>query len=575
MKQYLLFDLDGTLIDSMEGITKAAAYALSKFDIHVENRNTLRPFIGPPLAESFMKYYGFDEDQAREAISYYREYYRPTGIYENELYPRMDRLIRDLDHSGFTLILATNKPTVFAQEILKQHDLLDHFALVSGSGLDGSRSRKEDVIRYAMETLDFAPEEALMIGDKENDVEGAKAVGMECAGVLYGFGSAAELTAAGADYIVSTVEELSRLLWRMEEMKGEKKKMIRFGMIGTSKIAQRFYEANRYSGNFELAAIYSRSMDRAKEFGARNGPGLEYYDDLDEFAASDSFEAVYIASPNSCHHDQTVRMLQAGKHVLCEKPLASNLREAEEMFRIAEEKGLILMEGMCSVYTPGFLDMKKRVKSLGRIRRATLQFCQYSSRYDNFKRGIIENAFNPELSNGALMDIGVYPIACMIRLFGPPDRIKASGLFLDNGVDGEGSILFEYPDMIGEALYSKITNQAVDSQILGEEATMLIRQISTIKDLRIFRGTVNQTVHYDQADNILKYETDHFIRAIRTGKGWKKARKLSLETMKVLDEARAQIGIVFPADRQAEDAEEKEAEKEQIEAQTEARTEEQ
>lgn len=147
------------------------------------------------------------------------------------------------------------------------------------------------------------------------------------------------------------------------------------------------------------------------------------------------------------------------------------------------------------------------------------------------------------------MDIGVYVVSCMIRLFGAPKSIKASGVKLHNGVDGAGTILMEYPDMIGEAIYSKITDSAMPSQIQGEDASMLIQEIENVKDLRIVRKGVVQSIHFEQSDNILNYETQEFIKMIKTGMGWEKSKEITLETMKVLDEARKQLHIVFPADK--------------------------
>lgn len=388
-----------------------------------------------------------------------------------------------------------------------------------------------------------------MVGDRKHDIIGAAACGVESVGVLYGYGSREELREAGADHLVSSVKELKELLWNQDKTEMEKDEaMVRFGIIGTGKIADKFYQANRFGREFELTAVYSRSLDKAKEFGFRKG-NLVYFDDLEEFAKSDAFDAVYIASPNCCHHDQAIAMMRAGKHVLCEKPMASNYEEAAEMFRVAEEEGVILLEAMRSIYTPGFLKMTEYMESLGTIRRATIQYCQYSSRYDNFKRGIIENAFKPELSNGALMDIGVYTVACMIRLFGAPKSIKAVGVKLQNGVDGAGTILMEYEDMIGEAIYSKITDSAMPSQIQGEDGSMLIKEIENVKDLRISRKKVDQSIHFEQSDNTLNHETHAFIKMIKTGTGWEEGREITLETMKVLDEARRQMDIVFPADQ--------------------------
>lgn len=563
MKQYLLFDLDGTLTDPMVGITSSVQYALEKFGIHVRYLKELIPFIGPPLAESFQKFYGFSKEDAEKAIQYYREYYAPKGIFENEVYEGIPEMLAHLTEAGFTLLVATSKPTVFARKVLKHFGMEDYFSFVGGSELDGSRTKKAEVISYILKTCGIEAKEAIMIGDRRHDIEGGKACGLESVGVLYGYGTEQELTEAGADHIIRTVAELedylrnqgenpAKLTWydrlkgRTEE--GKETDMIRFGMIGTGKIAEKFWQANRYGKDFELTAVYSRTLERARQFGFQKGQ-LQYFDDLEAFANSDCIDAVYVASPNCCHYEQVMTLLKAGKHVLCEKPMASNLKEAQEMFAEAEKQNLILLEGMRSIYAPSFQKMITYMETLGTIRRATLQYCQYSSRYDNYKRGIVENAFKPELSNGALMDIGVYVVSCMIRLFGAPKAIKASGIKLHNGVDGAGTILMEYPDMIGEAIYSKITDSAMPSQIQGEDASMLVQEIENVKDLRIVRKGVVQSIHFEQSDNILNYETQEFIKMIKTGMGWEKSKEITLETMKVLDEARKQLHIVFPADK--------------------------
>ena len=568
MKQYLLFDLDGTLTDPMVGITSSVQYALEKFGIHVKYLKDLIPFIGPPLDDSFQEFYGLSKEDAGKAVEYYREYFAPKGIFENEVYPGIPEMLSRLVEAGFTLIVATSKPAVFAKQILEHFGLSDYFSFVGGSELDGTRKRKAEVIGYILETCEIKPQDAIMIGDRKHDIEGAKLCGLESVGVLYGYGSEEELSKAGADHIIKDVKLLEEYLRKQGENpdnltwydrlkgrtggEGKETKMIRFGMIGTGKIAQKFWQANRYGKDFELTAVYSRTLERAREFGFQKGR-LQYFDDLEAFANSDCIDAVYVASPNCCHHDQVMTLLKAGKHVLCEKPMASNLKEAEEMFAEAEKQNLILLEGMRSIYAPSFEKMLPYMESLGKIRRATLQYCQYSSRYDNYKRGIIENAFKPELSNGALMDIGVYVVACMIRLFGAPVSIKASGIKLSNGVDGAGTILMEYPDMIGEAIYSKITDSAMPSQIQGEDASMLVQEIENIKDLRIVRKGVVQSIHFEQSDNILNYETQEFIKMIKTGMGWEKSREITLETMKVLDEARRQLHIVFPADGKSQE----------------------
>lgn len=555
MKKVILFDLDGTLTDPMIGITSAVQYSLASFGIEVKYLKELIPFIGPPLMDSFQKYYGFDEEKAKLAISRYREYFEPTGIFENEIYPGIAEMLAHLCQAGYELVLATSKPWVYAKKILKHFGIAQFFSYISGSELSGERGKKTEVVAHALALCGARPDQAVMVGDRKFDILGAKSMGMLSVGVSYGYGSLEELETAGADYIVNSVKELEKVLItpvkELEEHKAKRGgdiKMVRFGMIGSGKIANMFYQANRFGKDISIDAMYSRTLERAKEFA--QGKTIQYlYDDLDAFADSDKIDAVYIASPNCCHFEQAVKMMRAGKHVLCEKPIASNYKEAEEMFRVAEENNVILLEGLCSIYTPGFQKMAERIPDLGTIRRATLQYCQYSSRYDNYKRGIVENAFKPELSNGALMDIGVYTVACMIRLFGEPKSIRALGVKLDNGVDGEGSILMEYDNMIGEAIYSKITDSDVPSQIQGEDACMKIDRINNVKDLQIVRKQVKQAVHFEQSDNMLNHETDAFVKMIKTGLGWERAREITLATMKVLDEARRQMDIVFPADQ--------------------------
>ena len=215
--KYVLFDLDGTLTDPKEGITKSVAYALEAYGIHVEDLDSLCKFIGPPLKDSFVKFYGFSEEQGYEAVEKYREYFRPYGVYENKVYDGVDKLLIELKASGKMIILATSKPTVFANTILEHFDLMKYFDVVCGSELDGSRVKKGDVITYALEQVaekdtGFDKSKAVMIGDREHDILGAKENGLDSIGVLYGYGDRAEHEAAGADYIVETVEELIKTL---------------------------------------------------------------------------------------------------------------------------------------------------------------------------------------------------------------------------------------------------------------------------------------------------------------------------------------------------------------------------
>ena len=328
--------------------------------------------------------------------------------------------------------------------------------------------------------------------------------------------------------------------------------MIRLATIGTNFITDWLMEGILELDEIQFTAVYSRNLEKGKQFAAKYNVE-KVYDNYEEMAKDPEIDAVYVASPTYMHYANSNSMINYGKHVLCEKPVCSNREELDILIKAAKEQGVVFMEAMKNVHSPGFHAMMDNLHKIGTVRRATIQYCQYSSRYDNYKRGIVENAFKPELSNGALMDICVYVVSCMIRLFGAPKSIKASGVKLHNGVDGAGTILMEYPDMIGEAIYSKITDSAMPSQIQGEDASMLIQEIENVKDLRIVRKGVVQSIHFEQSDNILNYETQEFIKMIKTGMGWEKSREITLETMKVLDEARRQLHIVFPADEKSQD----------------------
>lgn len=206
---YLFFDLDGTLTDPKIGITRCVAYALESFGIQVADFNTLTCFIGPPLIDSFMEYYSLSEEDAKKAVEKYRERFRTIGILENSIYPGIDEFLKELTTSGFQLILATSKPSVYAKQILAHFHLESYFTFLSGSELDGRRAKKGEVIAYALENCSISDRsQVLMIGDRKHDILGAKKNQIDSMGVLFGYGDQEELLLAGADYIMKSVEEM-------------------------------------------------------------------------------------------------------------------------------------------------------------------------------------------------------------------------------------------------------------------------------------------------------------------------------------------------------------------------------
>lgn len=212
-KQVYLFDLDGTLTEPGEGITNSVMYALDKFGIHETDREALYRFIGPPLLDSFMQFYGMPQAQAERAVAAYREYFSVKGLFENRVYDGVPALLQSLRDQGKTLAVATSKPEVFTLRILDKFDLSKYFHFVGAASLDSSRSQKADVIRHTLHLCgNPAPDTVVMIGDRKHDILGAAQNGIQSVGVLYGYGDRPELETAGADAIAQSVEQLRSIL---------------------------------------------------------------------------------------------------------------------------------------------------------------------------------------------------------------------------------------------------------------------------------------------------------------------------------------------------------------------------
>jgi len=326
--------------------------------------------------------------------------------------------------------------------------------------------------------------------------------------------------------------------------------MIRFGIIGTNWITESFIRAGRELEGFEVTAVYSRTRERADEY-ADQWDIPHRFTDLRELAASNTVDAVYVASPNAYHAEQAILCMDHGLHVLCEKPMASNCAEVERMIAAAERNGVLLMEALKTTFLPNFHAIRDHLHKIGKVRRVFASFCQYSSRYDAYRAGKVLNAFDPSLSNGALMDLGVYGIYPVISLFGPPLAVKANAVMLESGVDGEGSLLLKYEGMDAVIMYSKITHSNLPCEIQGEDGNIVFDKMSQPSSVQIVQrnGSV-EDVTRTQAERTMLYEIEEFMNLIRTGKTQSDVNSfaVSLQTMAVMDEARKQIGLVYPAD---------------------------
>ena len=209
--KYILFDLDGTITESGPEIMNSVEYALNKMNREGGERDTLKKFIGPPLTESMEKYYGMS------VVKYYREYYAEKGIFENSVYEGLAETLEFLKNEGYILAVATSKPEEYAKRIADKFDFAKYFAGIYGATMDGSLIRKADVIRYALDNLGVEREnydQVVMVGDRNNDIYGAKENGIQVIGVLYGYGDLAELQSAGADYIAKMPEEIAQIIGR-------------------------------------------------------------------------------------------------------------------------------------------------------------------------------------------------------------------------------------------------------------------------------------------------------------------------------------------------------------------------
>ena len=322
---------------------------------------------------------------------------------------------------------------------------------------------------------------------------------------------------------------------------------VRFGIIGTNFITDWILEAAREELRFEATAVCSRSRETGQAFALKHGiPHL--FTSPEEMAASSLIDAVYIAVPNSLHAALSILFMQQGKHVLCEKPLASNAKEAREMIRVARQNGVTLMEAMKSTLTPNFRQLRRHLAEAGCLRR----YCQYSSRYDKLKAGIVLNAFNPELSNGAMMDLGVYTVYPLVVLFGRPKRISATGLKLSTGVDGQGAVNFEYENLNATVLYSKIADSFLPAEIQGEKGTFILDRIQTIREVKFIpKGGQIQDLSVPASHNEYYYEIAEFIDLIerRLCESTINSHDHSLATLEIIDEVRKQSGIIYPADK--------------------------
>ncbi|MEG1208761.1 MAG: Gfo/Idh/MocA family oxidoreductase [Oscillospiraceae bacterium] len=326
---------------------------------------------------------------------------------------------------------------------------------------------------------------------------------------------------------------------------------MRFCVIGTNFVTDWLIAAGKECDGFELVAVCSRDEAHAIEYAKKHGARLAFTSPR-QVAASEDIDAVYIASPNAMHCSQTVMMLDSGKHVLCEKPIASNSRELEMMLDAARRNGCVLLEAIRPAFSPNLELIREEIAKVGKIRRVSMTYCQYSSRYDRFSGGEIVNAFDWSLSNASVMDIGVYCVNVLLLLFGYPLSISASCVKLENGFEALGSFIARYDGMLAQVTYSKVNDSRSPFVIEGEDGWVVMSSVQPLaKDgiTRIDRRTEEAFVMPSRSrEDDMVYEVMAFLNIAESGGASSDRNAQSRAAIRLIDEIRRQNGVVFPSD---------------------------
>jgi len=323
--------------------------------------------------------------------------------------------------------------------------------------------------------------------------------------------------------------------------------MINFAVIGSNWISEKFVNATRLGDLLALCAVYSRTLQSAQLFADKFAV-TSCYDSLQALANDDNVQAVYIASPNSLHFEQTMQMLSAGKHVICEKPLASNATQVEQLFQSAIDNNVILFEAYMTAHLPNFQQIKNSLPHIGKLRKANLHYCQYSSRYPAYLAGESPNTFSRHFSGGSIMDIGYYCVAFSVALFGKPNAIQADATLLDSGVDGCGSVILDYGDFSVTIEHSKIGNSQLINEIQGENGSLIIEHIAQCQRVSLFQQSMNELT-LTQSDNCMLYEVQFFAQQINNCQIDMQAMQRAKTTAVVITEIRRLTDVIFPADK--------------------------
>ena len=322
---------------------------------------------------------------------------------------------------------------------------------------------------------------------------------------------------------------------------------IRVGIIGRNFVVDWMLAAMEQVPELRPAAIYSRNEETGREFAEKYHLDA-VFTDLEAFAASDAFDAAYIASPNLCHFDQAMCLLRHGKHVLLEKPGVLTRKQTETLVETANANHVVYLEAMRLVFDDALPIIRDALPEIGTLRRVTAEFTQYSSRYDRVRAGEPHiNAFDPALCNAAILDMGCYPIHALISLFGEPAHVSAEAYHLESGFEAGGIALLRYDGFVCEAIWSKVCKQAAPTTFMGEDGSILLDDINHIRRIWLVRrnGEIVELPYREKLPNNMMYELREFAGYIASGTQPEKRNRDSVITASVIEQARRQTGTLF------------------------------
>lgn len=326
---------------------------------------------------------------------------------------------------------------------------------------------------------------------------------------------------------------------------------MKIGTIGTGFIVDTFLDAVKNNEGVEVLSMYSRKEESARPLATKYGIQT-IYTNLEDLYNDRDLEFIYVASPNSLHYQQALGALLAGKHVICEKPFTSTVKELEHLISVAKEKQLFLFEAITTIHLPNYKKMKEHIKELGQIRIIQCNFSQYSSRYDALLAGNITNVFNPEFSGGALVDINLYNIHFVMNAFGKPNTVHYFANKHPNGIDTSGIAILQYDGFIAECVGAKDTRSKTLAQIQGEKGYLYVTSTSGVQEVEIHIGDHCETFNLQDSKNNLYYETGVF-RDLYNGHDLDSCYQLldySLDVLKTVVALRKDGGIVFSKDHE-------------------------